>query len=38
MWVLFFAHFPFVVNDTFNATPSERLQHYLPLNLAFIVD
>jgi len=27
MWVLFFAHIPFVVNRTFNATPTERLQH-----------
>jgi len=27
--VLFFAHIPFVVNHTFNATPTERLQHYL---------
>jgi len=26
--VLFFAHIPFVVNHTFNATPTERLQHY----------
>jgi len=25
--VLFFAHIPFVVNRTFNATPTERLQH-----------
>jgi len=25
--VLFFAHIPFVVNHTFNATPPERLQH-----------
>jgi len=24
--VLFFAHIPFVVNRTFNATPTERLQ------------
>jgi len=28
IWVLFFAHIPFVVNHTFNATPPERLQHY----------
>jgi len=27
IWVLFFAHIPFVVNHTFNATPTERLQH-----------
>jgi len=26
--VLFFAHTPFVVNHTFNATPTERSQHY----------
>jgi len=26
--VLFFAHIPFVVNHTFNATPAERLQQY----------
>jgi len=27
-WLLFFAHISFVVNRTFNATPTERLQHY----------
>jgi len=27
-WVLFFAPIPFVVNGTFNATPTEKLQHY----------
>jgi len=27
-WVLFFAHIPFVVNRTFNATSTERLQQY----------
>jgi len=27
--VLFFTHIPFVVNHTINATPPERLQHYL---------
>jgi len=27
IWVLFFAHIPFVVNRAFNATPAERLQH-----------
>jgi len=26
--VLFFAHFPFVVNRTFNTTPTETLQQY----------
>jgi len=26
--VLFFAHIPFVVNHTFNATPTDRLQQY----------
>jgi len=26
IWVLFFADIPFVVNRTFNATPTERLQ------------
>ena len=26
LWVLFFAHIPFVVNHTFNATTTERLQ------------
>jgi len=25
---LFFAHIPFMVNHTMNATPPERLQHY----------
>jgi len=24
IWVLFFAHIPFVVNSIFNATPTER--------------
>jgi len=28
IWVLFFAHIPFVVKRTFNATLTERLQHY----------
>jgi len=28
--VLFFAHIPFVVNHTINATPPERLQQYNP--------
>jgi len=28
LWVLFFAHIPFVVNRTFNATPAQRLQHH----------
>jgi len=27
--VLFFTHIPFMVNHTINATPPERLQHYL---------
>jgi len=27
--VLFFTHFPFVVNHKFNATPPERLQQYI---------
>jgi len=27
IWVLFFMHIPFMVNRTFNATPTERLQH-----------
>jgi len=27
IWVLFFAHIPFVVNCIFNATPAERLQN-----------
>jgi len=27
IWVVFFAHIPFVVNRTFNPTPTERLQH-----------
>jgi len=26
-WVLFFVHILFVVNRTFHATPTERLQH-----------
>ena len=31
IWVLFFAHIPFVVNHIFNATSAERLQqHPLP--------
>jgi len=29
IWVLFFEHIPFVVNRTFNATPTERLQQHL---------
>jgi len=29
IWVLFFMHIPFVVNHTFKATPTERLQHYI---------
>jgi len=29
-WVLFFAHIPFMVNHTFNATPTERLQQWEP--------
>jgi len=33
VWVLFFAHIPFVVNRTFNATPIERLQHYQMLQI-----
>jgi len=28
VWVLFSAHFSFVVNRTFNATPTERLQQH----------
>ena len=32
MMVLFFAHIPFVVNHTINATPPERLQHYYDLS------
>jgi len=32
--VLFFAHIPFVVNRAFNATPTEKLQHY-EVNVAF---
>jgi len=28
MWVLFFTHIMFVVNRTFNATPTKRLQHH----------
>jgi len=28
IWVLFFAHIPFVVNRTFNATLTERLQQF----------
>jgi len=28
IWVLFFASIPFVVNHTFNATPTERLQQH----------
>jgi len=30
MWVLFFAHIPFVVNYTFNATLTETSQQYPP--------
>ena len=29
IWVLFFAHIPFVVNGAFSATPTERLQQYI---------
>ena len=28
IWVLFFAHIPFVVNCTFNTTPMERLRQH----------
>jgi len=28
MWVLFFRQISFVVNRTFNTTPTERLQQY----------
>ena len=28
IWVLFFEHIPFVVNRTFNVTPTERLQQH----------
>jgi len=28
--LLLFTHIPFMVNHTFNATPTESLQHYLP--------
>jgi len=28
VWVLFFMHFPFVVNRRFNATSTERLKQY----------
>ena len=31
IWVLFFAHIPFVVNRTFNATLTERLQQHIIL-------
>jgi len=27
IWVLFFAHIPFMVNHAFSAMPAERLQH-----------
>jgi len=30
VWVVFFALIPFVVNRTFNATPTERLQQFQP--------
>jgi len=33
IWVLCFAHIPFVVNRTFNAMPTERLQQYNKLLL-----
>jgi len=33
IWVLFFAHIPFVVNRTFNITPTERLQQYLEAHM-----
>jgi len=29
IWVLFFAHIPFMVNHTFNATPTGMLQLYV---------
>jgi len=29
IWMLFFVYIPFVVNRTFNATPTKWLQHYL---------
>jgi len=28
IWVLFFAHIPFLMNRTFDATPTERLSHH----------
>ena len=34
IWVLFFAHIPFVVNHTFNATPTESLQQHQRLRFA----
>jgi len=40
IWVLFFAHIPFVVNRTLNATPTERLQQWLedsPSNLLIML-
>jgi len=33
IWVLFFAHISFVVNHTFNATPTNRLQQYYFANV-----
>jgi len=37
IWVLFFAHIPFVVNLTFNLTPTEKLQQYLGLRIVVAV-
>ena len=34
---LFFAHIPFVVNHTINATPPERLQHYETIATSFYI-
>ena len=35
IWVLFFTHIPFVVNHTFDATPTESLQQHLECSVLF---
>jgi len=36
VWVLFFAHIPFVVNRTFNATTTEMLQHCIVATATYV--
>jgi len=36
IWVLFFTHIPFVLNHTFNATPAERLQQRVKIQVVLV--